>query len=171
MWNFPKTRRLSVCVCVCVWTQYGQCLDRLDMIDCLDKLDMIDILDRLDMIDLLDSLDMIDLLDRLDMIDLLTDSTWSIFLQTRHDRSSCQTKHVRWSQISQKNGKIKTRPTYRSRSMRQKVPISGFLDASSHLYKRLCLSIGRSVGWSVRRSVGHQRDLTLWKWVQRPNLT
>ena len=24
-----------------------------------------------------------------------------------------------------------------------------FLDASSHLYKRLCTSVGRSVGWSV----------------------
>ena len=28
-----------------------------------------------------------------------------------------------------------------------------FLDASTHLYKRVCPSVGQSVGWSVGRSV------------------
>ena len=32
--------------------------------------------------------------------------------------------------------------------------VGEFLDASSHLYKRACPSIGPSVGPSVRRSVG-----------------
>ena len=33
------------------------------------------------------------------------------------------------------------------------VPIFSFLDASSHLYKRVCPSVGRSVRRSVRPSV------------------
>ena len=32
-------------------------------------------------------------------------------------------------------------------------PASLFLDASTHLYKRLCLSVRRSICWSVGRSV------------------
>ena len=39
-----------------------------------------------------------------------------------------------------------------------------FLDASSHLYKRVCPSVGRSVGPSVRPSVGNAFFLRLQKW-------
>ena len=35
--------------------------------------------------------------------------------------------------------------------------LRNFLDASSHLYKRVCPSVGPSVGPSVRRSVGMSR--------------
>ena len=28
-----------------------------------------------------------------------------------------------------------------------------FLDASSYIYKRLCLSVGQSIGWSIGRSI------------------
>ena len=37
--------------------------------------------------------------------------------------------------------------------MIRKIPIETFLDASSHLYKRVCPSVRPSVGPSVRRSV------------------
>jgi len=33
------------------------------------------------------------------------------------------------------------------------ITLTLFLDASSHLYNRVCPSVGRSVGWSVGRSV------------------
>ena len=34
------------------------------------------------------------------------------------------------------------------------VSFVSFLDASTHLYKRVCPSVGWSIGWSVHRSIG-----------------
>ena len=47
--------------------------------------------------------------------------------------------------------------------------LSGFLDSFSHLYKRVCLSVRRSVGPPVGRSVRHTRVEFLRNEISRLN--